>query len=81
VATWRRLEGSVPLATLNLGIDAQVRQRNASEAVSAYHRYLATGGPRAATVREWKERLQTLYGVAAPTTHELGTATATETTP
>jgi tetratricopeptide (TPR) repeat protein len=83
VATWRRLEGSVPLATLNLGIDAQVRQRNVSEAVSAYHRYLATGGPRTTAVREWKERLQTLYGVADPAsaTTEPSSATATETLP
>ncbi|HSP78274.1 MAG TPA: tetratricopeptide repeat protein, partial [Myxococcaceae bacterium] len=92
VATWRKLEDTVPQAILNLGIDAQVRRRNVSEAVAAYHRYVATGGPRSATVREWKERLQALYGISdsilpseesddSEGSVEPSTATAAETTP
>jgi cellulose synthase operon protein C len=83
VATWHRLEGSLPQATLNLGIDAQERRHNAGEAVDAYRRYLAvSGAPRAATVREWKDRLQMIYGLAdsAPTSTP-SSATASETTP
>lgn len=65
--TWRRLESSVPVAALNLGIDAQERRREPAEAVDAWRRYLAAGaGPRLAQVREWKERLQSLHGLAEP---------------
>jgi tetratricopeptide (TPR) repeat protein len=66
--TWRRLESTVPVAALNLGIDAQERRREPAEAVDAWRRYLAAGsGPRLAQVREWKERLQSLHGLAEPT--------------
>lgn len=84
VATWRKLEGVVPQATLNLGIDAQERRDNIGEAVDAYRRYLAAGGPRSATVREWKDRLQMLYGLSdsVPTSNTVpNSATATDTTP
>ncbi|QRO01326.1 tetratricopeptide repeat protein [Archangium violaceum] len=85
VATWRKLEGTVPQATLNLGIDAQERRRSMGEAVDAYRRYLASGtASRAATVREWKDRLQMLYGISdsAPTSNpEPSSATASDTTP
>jgi tetratricopeptide (TPR) repeat protein len=86
VATWKKLEGTVPQATLNLGIDAQERRNNVGEAVDAYRRYLAAGGPRATAVREWKDRLQMLYGIAEPATlptHNPGasSATASDTTP
>jgi tetratricopeptide (TPR) repeat protein len=68
LATWRRLETSVPVAALNLGIDAQERRREPAEAVEAWRRYLAAGtGPRMAQVREWKERLQSLHGLGEPT--------------
>ena len=86
VATWKRLEGSVPQATLNLGIDAQERRHNPGEAMDAYRRYLAVGGgARASAVKEWKDRLQMIYGLpdsvlpASVTTPN--TATASDTTP
>ncbi|MBE4751534.1 tetratricopeptide repeat protein [Corallococcus sp. ZKHCc1 1396] len=64
LATWKRLEPSVAVAALNLGIDAQERRHEPAEAVEAWRRYLAAGaGPRAAQVREWKDRLQGLYGL------------------
>ncbi|RKG78368.1 hypothetical protein D7W79_13080 [Corallococcus exercitus] len=64
LATWKRLETAVPVASLNLGIDAQERRHEPAEAVEAWRRYLASGaGPRAAQVREWKDRLQGLYGL------------------
>ncbi|MBZ4417817.1 tetratricopeptide repeat protein [Myxococcus sp. RHSTA-1-4] len=67
--TWRQLESAVPVAALNLGIDAQERRREPAEAVDAWRRYLAAGaGPRLAQVREWKERLQSLHGLAEPST-------------
>ncbi|WP_309895742.1 tetratricopeptide repeat protein [Archangium sp.] len=86
VATWKKLEGTVPQATLNLGIDAQERRNNVGEAVDAYRRYLAAGGPRATAVREWKDRLQMLYGIAEPATLPTNnpgasSATASDTTP
>jgi tetratricopeptide (TPR) repeat protein len=84
VATWKRLESAVPQATLNLGIDAQERRHSVGEAVDAYRRYVATGGPRTALVREWKDRLQMLYGLSdpAPTSNpEPSSATASDTTP
>ncbi|RKH43999.1 hypothetical protein D7X96_32060 [Corallococcus interemptor] len=64
LATWKRLETAVPVASLNLGIDAQERRHEPAEAVDAWRRYLASGaGSRAAQVREWKDRLQGLYGL------------------
>lgn len=87
VATWKKLEGTVPQATLNLGIDAQERRRDMGEAVDSYRRYLAAGGPRAAAVREWKDRLQMIYGLSdpatpAPTSNSVPTsATASDNTP
>ncbi|NMO22923.1 tetratricopeptide repeat protein [Pyxidicoccus fallax] len=78
--TWRRLEASVPVAALNLGIDAQERRREPAEAVDAWRRYLAAGsGPRLAQVREWKERLQSLHGLAESSTGAPAAATAEET--
>ncbi|WP_224360544.1 tetratricopeptide repeat protein [Hyalangium versicolor] len=83
VASWRRLEASVSTATLNLGIDAQERRNDIPEAVESYRRYLASsGGPRMATVREWKDRLVSLYGLGAGASDAAPSeATATETTP
>ncbi|QDF06074.1 tetratricopeptide repeat protein [Myxococcus xanthus] len=80
VETWRRLESSVPVAALNLGIDAQERRKDAGEAVEAWRRYLAGGsGPRMAQVREWKERLQSLHGLAEPASGAPADATVEET--
>ncbi|NOK22103.1 tetratricopeptide repeat protein [Corallococcus carmarthensis] len=64
LTTWKRLEPVVAVASLNMGIDAQERRHEPAEAVDAWRRYLAAGaGPRAAQVREWKDRLQGLYGL------------------
>lgn len=83
VSTWRRLESSVSTATLNLGIDAQERRNDIPEAVEAYRRYLSSsGGPRMATVREWKDRLVAIYGLGgAAADANPSEATATETAP
>jgi tetratricopeptide (TPR) repeat protein len=80
VATWKQLENQVPSAALNLGIDAQERRNDIPEAVDAYRRYLAAGGPRAGAVREWRERLVVLYGLGGASA-EPSEATATETLP
>lgn len=85
VAEWRRLEASVSTASLNLGIDAQERRNDIPSAVESYRRYLASsGGPRMATVKEWKDRLESLYdlkGGASDTDSNADEATATETLP
>ncbi len=87
VAIWRKLEGTVPQASLNLGIDAQERRRDMGQAVDSYRRYLASGAvTRAAAVREWKDRLQMIYGLAEPaavptSNPEPSSATASDTTP
>jgi tetratricopeptide (TPR) repeat protein len=84
VAIWKQLEPQVPAAALNLGIDAQERRNDVPEAVDAYRRYLAAGGPRAGAVREWRERLVVLYGLngaSATESSEPSEATATETLP
>jgi tetratricopeptide (TPR) repeat protein len=80
VATWKQLESQVPTAALNQGIDAQERRDDIPEAVDAYRRYLAAGGPRAAVVREWRDRLVVLYGLggASADSSEPSEATATE---
>jgi tetratricopeptide (TPR) repeat protein len=83
VETWRKLEPSVVMAALNLGIDAQERRKDIPEAVDAYRRYLSQNpsGARVAPVREWRERLVTLYGVGGSAAADEPEATATETTP
>jgi tetratricopeptide (TPR) repeat protein len=87
VAEWRKLEASVSTATLNLGIDAQERRNDIPEAVESYRRYLASsGGPRMATVKEWKDRLVALYGLNGSASDidsnsNSNEATATETLP
>ncbi|RKH39583.1 tetratricopeptide repeat protein [Corallococcus sicarius] len=80
LAAWKRLENSVPVAALNLGIDAQERRHEPAEAVEAWRRYLASGaGARAAQVREWKDRLQGLYGLGDAQGAAQSGATAEET--
>ncbi len=81
VAAWTRLEPQVSTAALNVGIDAQERRNDIPEAVSAYRRYLAAGGPRAGLAREWRDRLVALYGLSGSAAAEPQEATATETTP
>ena len=83
--TWRKLEASVPRATLNLGIDAQERRKDIPEAVESYRRYLASGGgPRMAAVPRVEGspagHLRPASGAPAPTSNS-DEATATETTP
>lgn len=63
-ATWTQLADTVPEASLNLGIMAQEKEKDPKRAVSLYRRYLASAsGPRATLVREWRDRLQSIYGV------------------
>ncbi len=62
--TWQRLRAELPHAELNLGIQAQA-QKNASQAIVHYDRYLASGGPLKAGVREWRDRLAALTGVGS----------------
>ncbi len=78
VGEWEKVSAGVPEAHLNLGIDAQLRQKDMERAVLHYARYAATGGRRAREVREWRDRLMSLYGVSEP---NVGAATATETVP
>ncbi|MDC0708220.1 tetratricopeptide repeat protein [Stigmatella sp. ncwal1] len=80
VAVWHKLETSVPMASFNLGIEAQ-RRNDIPEAVESYRRYLASGGPRAATAREWRDRLMALHGLGGAASSEATEATATETLP
>lgn len=63
VATWLKVEGQVPEADLNLGIDAQEKKKDPRKAVAYYRKYVAAGGPYAGRAREWKERLQSIYGL------------------
>jgi tetratricopeptide (TPR) repeat protein len=83
VAEWRKLEPSVSMATLNLGIDAQERRNDIPEAVEAYRRYLSSsGGSRTAAVKEWKDRLVAIYGLSGGSADSnTNEATATETAP
>jgi tetratricopeptide (TPR) repeat protein len=67
VAAWEQVAPAVPAAHLNLGIDAQVRQSDFKAAVNHYARYVAVSGQKANRVREWQQRLQMIYGVAAAT--------------
>ncbi|HZH02513.1 MAG TPA: tetratricopeptide repeat protein, partial [Myxococcaceae bacterium] len=61
---WKQLQSTLPQASMNLGIDAQERQKNYDAAVGFYQQYVAANGPKAAVVKEWKERLQSFYGIA-----------------
>ncbi|RJS18779.1 hypothetical protein DRW03_24265 [Corallococcus sp. H22C18031201] len=80
LTVWKRLEPTVATASLNLGIDAQERRHEPAEAVDAWRRYLASGqGARAAQVREWKERLQGLYGLTESASGAPAEAAAEET--
>lgn len=79
-AVWHKLESSVPMASFNLGIDAQ-RRGEISEAVESYRRYLTAGGPRVAVAREWRDRLMALHGLGGAAAPEANEATATETLP
>ncbi len=81
VADWEKVSSAVAEAHLNLGIDAQLRQKDMEKAVLHYARYSASGGRRAREVREWRERLMSLYGVAEPSVSNGPAATASETAP
>ena len=78
VAAWQKIEGAVPEADLNLGIAAQEHDREYRSAVGYYHRYLALAhGPRAETVRGWKDRLEQIYGIPEPKTEPKADVPAT----
>jgi tetratricopeptide (TPR) repeat protein len=76
---WKKVEGAVAEADLNLGIAAQEHDHEYREAVGYYHRYLSQAkGARAQSVRGWKDRLMQIYGIAEPkadATVPAGTAT------
>lgn len=62
---WQQVEDAIPEAAANLGIAAQ-EKGDASEAVDHYAKYLAANGGRSGQVREWVDRLVSLYGLKAP---------------
>ncbi len=64
VKTWTTLLPTVPESALNLGIDAQTRAKDPQLAADYYSKYLQSGGARGAMVAEWRNRLQSIYGVA-----------------
>lgn len=67
VTTFRQVADTIPEAELNLGLHAQYRQRDARAAMAHYQKYIAAGGARAPTVREWVDRIERLQGLdAAP---------------
>ncbi|HLL53031.1 MAG TPA: tetratricopeptide repeat protein [Myxococcaceae bacterium] len=64
VAAWQKVEGQVAEASYNLGIDAQ-EKKDFKKAVGYYRRYVGAGsGARVGLAREWKERLQSIYGLS-----------------
>lgn len=66
-AAWTKVENAVAEADLNLGIAAQEHAREYREAVGYYARFASrVHGARAATARDWKERLMSLYGIPDP---------------
>lgn len=60
--TWAKHKDAVPEAGLNLGIDA-LAQGEVASAVELFEQYARSGRGRAGQVKEWAERLRTLYGV------------------
>ncbi len=64
--TWTQVSAAVPQAWMNLGIDAQMRRKNMEEAVAMFAKYATSGQPGAATARDWKQRLQAIYGIREP---------------
>lgn len=66
-AAWTKVESAVAEADLNLGIAAQEHAHEYREAVGYYARFLSkVHGSRAATVRDWKDRLMSIYGIPEP---------------
>ena len=61
--TWKGLVGSVPEATLNLGIMAQV-SKDPRRAAQYYGQYLSSRGSYTGLAREWKDRIEAIYGSA-----------------
>ena len=64
LTTWQGLEASLPEAALNLGIDAQEIRKDYPKALEEYRRYVTLNGARSVVVKEWIERLDSLYGTA-----------------
>ena len=63
-ATWKGLAGVVPEANLNLGIAAQ-SARDPRRASAYYGQYLSSRGAHTGLAREWRDRLESIYGAAA----------------
>ena len=62
LTAWQAVEGAVPEAALNLGIDAQEVRKDYGKAVEEYRKYVVGNGPRTTLVKEWIERLESIYG-------------------
>jgi len=64
VTVWTQLEGSVPEAIYNLGVDEETRRRQPKAAMAHYQKYLANarGGADRKELKESIERLQRIYG-------------------
>ncbi len=68
VEAWTKVAPSISQSWMNLGIDAQLRRKDIADAVAMYARYASSGGPGAGTARDWKQRLQAIYGISEPST-------------
>lgn len=71
LGTWKSLVGSVPEATLNLGIVAQ-GTKDPRRAAAYYSQYLSTRGSYTGLAREWRDRLEAIYGAAGDAGSEEG---------
>lgn len=69
-AIWKGLTGVVPEATLNLGIAAQVQSKDMRRAASYYGQYFAAHGAYSGLAREWKDRIEAIYGVSGDEAEE-----------
>lgn len=72
LGTWKSLVGAVPEATLNLGIVAQ-GTKDPRRAAAYYSQYLSTRGSYTGLAREWRDRLEAIYGSAGDSAGEEAT--------
>lgn len=66
ITAWKNVAAAVPESYFNLGIDAQVREKDMDRAVDYFARHVAVSGSRAGVARRWKDRLQMIYGIREP---------------
>lgn len=62
VNIWKGLTGAIPEATLNLGIYTQVQAKDPRRAAVYYGQYLGRRGAYAGLAREWRDRIEAIYG-------------------